>query len=73
MSVQRVERALRQHGLEADRRASASRSTRSRWKCVEVVPDSGRPAGEVIDEVRRGYLLERPRVPLRPGARGASR
>jgi molecular chaperone GrpE len=55
MSLQRVERALRQHGLEAIP-ATGARFDPERMEVVEAVTDSGRPAGEVIDEVRRGYL-----------------
>jgi molecular chaperone GrpE len=55
MSVQRVERALRQHGLEAIPTAG-ERFDPERMEVVEAVADSGRPSGEVLDEVRRGYL-----------------
>jgi molecular chaperone GrpE len=55
MSLQRVERALRQHGLEAIP-TTGVRFDPERMEVVEAVMDSGRPAGEVIDEVRRGYL-----------------
>jgi molecular chaperone GrpE len=55
MSVQRVERVLRQHGLEAIPTAG-ERFDPELMEVVEVVADSGRPSGEVLDEVRRGYL-----------------
>ncbi len=55
MSLQRVERALRQHGLEA-MPAAGERFDPERMEVVEAVAESGRPSGEVIDEVRRGYL-----------------
>lgn len=55
MSVQRVERALRQHGLEAIPTAG-ERFDPERMEVVEAVADSGHPSGEVLDEVRRGYL-----------------
>jgi molecular chaperone GrpE len=55
MSLQRVERALRQHGLDAIPTTQA-RFDPERMEVVEAVADSGRPAGEVIEEVRRGYL-----------------
>lgn len=55
MSLQRVERALRQHGLEAIPTTGA-RFDPERMEVVEAVFDSGRPSGEVIEEVRRGYL-----------------
>jgi molecular chaperone GrpE len=57
MSVQRVERALRQHGLEAIATVG-QRFDPERMEVVEAVIDSGRPAGEVIEEVRRGYLWD---------------
>ncbi len=55
MSLQRVERALRQHGLEAIP-TMGQRFDPERMEVLEAVADSGRPAGEVIEEVRRGYL-----------------
>jgi molecular chaperone GrpE len=55
MSVQRIERALRQHGLEAIPTAG-ERFDPERMEVVEAVADSGRPSGEVLDEIRRGYL-----------------
>jgi molecular chaperone GrpE len=55
MSLQRVERALRQHGLDAIP-TTQERFDPERMEVVEAVIDSGRPAGAVIEEVRRGYL-----------------
>lgn len=55
MSLQRIERALRQHGLEAIATAG-ERFDPERMEVVEAVAASGRLSGEVIDEVRRGYL-----------------
>jgi molecular chaperone GrpE len=55
MSLQRIERALGQHGLEAIP-ATGQRFDPERMEVVEAVTDSGRPAGVVIDEVRRGYV-----------------
>ena len=55
MSLQRIDRALRQHGLEAVP-ATGERFDPERMEVVEAVADSGRPSGEVIEEVRRGYL-----------------
>jgi molecular chaperone GrpE len=55
MSLQRVERALRQRGLEAIP-AAGERFDPERMEVVEAVAQSGRPSGEVIDEVRRGYV-----------------
>jgi molecular chaperone GrpE len=55
MSLQRVERALRQHGLEPIDTVGQPFDP-ERMEVLEVVPDSGRPSGEVVGEVRRGYL-----------------
>jgi molecular chaperone GrpE len=55
MSLQRLERALRQHDLEPIPCVGAPFDP-ERMEVLEVVPDSGRPSGEVLDEVRRGYL-----------------
>jgi molecular chaperone GrpE len=55
MSLQRVERALRQHGLEA-METTGQRFDPEQMEVVEAVADSGRPSGEVVEEVRRGYL-----------------
>lgn len=56
MSLDRVERALRRHGLEPLLCVGEVYDPES-MEAVEAVADSGRPAGEVIEEVRRGYLL----------------
>jgi molecular chaperone GrpE len=55
MSRQRVERALQQHGLEPIRTIGEAFDP-ERMEVLEVVNDSGRPAGEVVGEVRHGYL-----------------
>jgi molecular chaperone GrpE len=55
MSLQRVERALRQHGLEPIPTVGRPFDPES-MEVLEVVADSGRPSGEVVGEVRRGYL-----------------
>jgi molecular chaperone GrpE len=55
MSLQRIERALQQHGLEAIPTTEA-RFDPERMEVVEAVADCGRPSGQVIEEVRRGYL-----------------
>jgi molecular chaperone GrpE len=55
MSLQRVERALRQHGLQAIPTVG-ERFDPERMEVVEAVAESGRPSGAVLDEVRRGYL-----------------
>jgi molecular chaperone GrpE len=54
MSLQRVERALQQHGLEAIPCVGEVFDPET-MEVVEVVTDSGRSATEVIEEVRRGY------------------
>jgi molecular chaperone GrpE len=55
MSLQRIERALQQHGLEPIP-VTGERFDPERMEVVEAVADSGRPSGEVVEEVRRGYL-----------------
>jgi molecular chaperone GrpE len=55
MSLQRLERALARHGLETIP-AVGQPFDPERMEVVEGVPGSGRPAGEVLEEVRRGYL-----------------
>jgi molecular chaperone GrpE len=55
MGLQRVERALAQQGLEV-MPAVGQPFDPERMEVVEAVTGSGRPAGEVIEEVRRGYL-----------------
>jgi molecular chaperone GrpE len=55
MGLQRLERTLRQHGLEPI--AAAGRPFDPElMEVVDVVVDSGRAAGEVVEEMRRGYL-----------------
>lgn len=55
MSVQRAERALRQHGLEPIPAVGRPFDPEC-MEALEVVTDSGLPSGEVVGEVRRGYL-----------------
>lgn len=55
MSVQRIERALQQHDLETIP-TTGERFDPEQMEVVEAVADSGRPSGEVVGEVRRGYL-----------------
>lgn len=55
MGLQRIERALRQNGLEAIP-AVGELFDPERMEVLEAVDASGRPAGEVLEEVRRGYL-----------------
>lgn len=55
MSLQRVDRALRQHDLEPIPCVGQPFDP-ERMEVVEAVGDSGRPAGEVLEEVRPGYL-----------------
>jgi molecular chaperone GrpE len=57
MSLQRVERALQQHGLEA-MAVVGTPFDPERMEVLEVVADSGRPSGEVVGEVRRGYVWQ---------------
>jgi molecular chaperone GrpE len=55
MSLQRVERALEQHELERILCVGGPFDP-EQMEVVEVVANSGRDAGEVVEEVRRGYL-----------------
>ncbi len=55
MSLQRVERTLRQHGLEPIG-AVGETFDPEKMEVVEAVLGSGRPSGEVLSELRRGYL-----------------
>ncbi len=55
MSLQRVERALQQHGLEPIEAVGRPFDPEF-MEVVEAVSDSGCPSGEVLGEVRRGYL-----------------
>ena len=57
MTLQRVERAMAQHGLEPIP-AVGQPFDPDRMEVLEVVLDSGRPSGEVVEEVRRGYLWQ---------------
>lgn len=57
MTLQCVERALSKHGLEAIVAVGRPYDP-ERMEAVEAVADSGRPSGEVVDEVRRGYLYQ---------------
>jgi molecular chaperone GrpE len=55
MSVQRLERALQQHGLEPIPCVGRPFDP-ERMEVLEVVGATGLPTNEVLDEVRRGYL-----------------
>jgi molecular chaperone GrpE len=55
MSLQRVERALQQYGLEG-MECVGQPFDPEHMEAVEVVQENGRAACEVIDEVRRGYI-----------------
>ncbi len=55
MSVQRVERVLQQQGLEPIP-AVGQPFDPEQMEVVDVVHDSGEPANQVVEEVRRGYL-----------------
>jgi molecular chaperone GrpE len=55
MSLQRIERALRQHGLQVIPTVGEPFDP-EHMEAVEPVRGSGRPAGEVVEEIRRGYL-----------------
>jgi molecular chaperone GrpE len=55
MGLQRVERALRQHGLEPLPAAGEPFDPET-MEVVEAVTDSGHTPNTVVEEVRRGYL-----------------
>lgn len=55
MSLARVDRAIEQAGLEVID-AAGEPFDPELMEAVEVAGDTGRPAGEVVEEVRRGYL-----------------
>ena len=57
MTLQRVERAMAQQGLEPIP-AVGRPFDPDRMEALEVVLDSGRPSGEVVEEVRRGYVWQ---------------
>src|SRR5262249_52779787 len=54
MSLARVDRALEQFNLEPIATVGETFDPEL-MEVVEVVGDSGKPAGEVLEEVRRGY------------------
>jgi molecular chaperone GrpE len=56
MGLQRLDRAMRQQGLEPIA-VDGQRFDPEEMEAVEVVKGCNRPAGEVIEEVRRGYRL----------------
>ena len=55
MTLQRVERSMAQHGLEPIP-AVGQPFDPEQMEVLEVVLDSGLPSGEVVEEVRRGYV-----------------
>jgi molecular chaperone GrpE len=56
MSLQRIERALTKHGLEAIPTVGQPFDPEA-MEALDKVVASGRPPGEVVEEVRRGYRL----------------
>ena len=55
MGLQRIERTMRQHGLEPI--AAIGRPFDPElMEVIDTIADTGKPAGEVVDEFRRGYL-----------------
>jgi molecular chaperone GrpE len=57
MSLQRVERALEHLGLERIRCTGQSFDP-ERMEVVEVVRETSQPSGQVVAEVRPGYLWQ---------------
>lgn len=54
MSLQRLERAFKTHDLDPIPAVGLPFDP-EQMEVIDAVADSGRPAGEVLDEVRRGY------------------
>jgi molecular chaperone GrpE len=57
MSLQRVERTLEEHGLEAIPTVGEMYDP-EQMEVLEAVTGSGLPSGEVLEEIRRGYLWD---------------
>lgn len=57
MSLERVERALVRRGLEPID-CAGRRFDPAQMEAVEVVHTNDRPAGEVVEEIRRGYFRD---------------
>ena len=57
MSLSRIDRVLAKFGLEPIKCAGVKFDPEM-MEVVEAVPNTGRSPGEVIEEVRRGYLLD---------------
>ena len=55
MGLERIERVMRTHGLQPIAVIGQSFDPEL-MEAVEVETSSNRPSGEVIDELRRGYL-----------------
>lgn len=54
MGLQRIERTMRQHGLEPIPALGHDFDPES-MEALEAAAGSGRPPGEVVEEIRRGY------------------
>jgi len=57
MSVERIDRALKGHGLQPIATVGETFDP-ERMEVLEAVTETGRPPGEVLEEVRRGYLYD---------------
>ncbi len=55
MSLQRIERVLEQYSLERINCVGQPFDP-ERMEVMDVVDETGRPSGEVVEEIRRGYL-----------------
>jgi molecular chaperone GrpE len=55
MGLQRIDRTMRQHGLEPIP-AIGRPFDPEQMEVIDTIADSGKPSGEVVDELRRGYL-----------------
>jgi hypothetical protein len=56
MSLERIDHALAQHGLDPIPTVGETFDPEL-MEAMEGVPDTGRPHNEVVEEIRRGYLL----------------
>lgn len=54
MGLQRIDRSMRQHGLEPIPSVGCDFDPES-MEAIEVAVGSGRPPGEIVAEIRRGY------------------
>ena len=56
MNLERIERGLRKHNLEPIPTVGTTYDPET-MEVLDAVPGTGRPSGEVVEEVQRGYTL----------------